>query len=42
MSWQLIWEVVLAVAVTGFAVMAVVVTVGGFRDLRALMRRLKP
>lgn len=39
-AWASFWSVVLIVSLGGFAVLAVVVTVGGWRDLRAMLAEL--
>ena len=39
--WILLWKWVLIVGVALFAVMAVVVTIGGARDVRDLFRTLR-
>ena len=41
MSWMLLWKIMLVVAMVAFAGMAVVVTVGGFHDIRKLVTRLR-
>lgn len=38
--WPTFWGVVLAASLLGFAALAIVVTVGGWRDLRAMLREL--
>ena len=40
MSWMLLWKIVLLVSISCFALMAVVVTIGGAHDVRKLFRRL--
>lgn len=39
--WIWLWKFVLIVSVGLFATMAVVVTIGGARDIRKLLRRLR-
>ncbi len=39
-SWILLWKVVLIVGIGLFAILAVVVTIGGFLDVRRLFRML--
>jgi hypothetical protein len=39
-SWLTIWTVLLIAGVGAFAVMALVVTVGGFFDVRAMFRKI--
>jgi hypothetical protein len=39
-SWTTFWGAVLGGGVLGFSVLAVSVTVGGFRDVRAMFRRI--
>lgn len=39
-AWATFWSVVLIASLAGFAVLAIVVTVGGWRDLRAMLREL--
>lgn len=38
--WLTFWTVVLAAALLGFAILAVVVGIGGMRDLRDLFRSI--
>ena len=38
--WMTFWGALFAVIVVGYALLAVVVTVGGARDLRSLFRKL--
>jgi hypothetical protein len=40
MNWELLWKVVLLATLAAFAAMAVLVTIGGARDIRRLLRRL--
>ena len=40
MSWIALWKLVLIAAVTGFAVLAVVTTIGGAWDMVRLFQRL--
>ncbi len=39
--WILLWKIVLVVGVGLFAVLAVVVTIGGARDIAKLLRTLR-
>ena len=39
-SWMLLWKVVLISGISLFAVLAIVVTIGGFFDIRRLFRKL--
>ncbi|MBC8354665.1 MAG: hypothetical protein H8E66_21925 [Planctomycetes bacterium] len=41
MSWMLLWKVVLLLSIGCFALMAVIVTIGGAVDVRRLFRRLR-
>ncbi|MCA9119403.1 MAG: hypothetical protein H6822_05810 [Planctomycetaceae bacterium] len=41
MSWMLLWKIVLFVAVACFAIMTVVVTIGGALDVRRLFNKLE-
>ena len=38
-SWANFWAAVIILALTAFAILAVVVTIGGWRDLMALLKR---
>ncbi len=38
--WTTFWAVLLVVALTIFAALAVVVTIGGFFDVKALLRNI--
>jgi len=40
-GWMTFWAILLGVSLAGFAVLAVVVAVGGFFDLKAMFRALK-
>jgi hypothetical protein len=40
-GWMTFWAILLGASLTGFAVLAVVVAIGGFFDLRAMFRTLK-
>lgn len=40
-GWMMLWTTVLLVALTFFAALAVTVTVGGFLDLRKMLRQLR-
>ena len=39
-SWTTFWAYVIAIGVLGFAILAVIVAIGGFRDVRAMFRRI--
>ena len=39
--WETFWQVVLVIGVTGFAVLVVVVAIGGLADIRAMLRRIE-
>ena len=39
--WVSFWGIVLVVGLAAFAVLAVLVTVGGFGDARAMFRRIE-
>tara|TARA_A100001037_G_C15121235_1_gene623941 strand:+ start:1450 stop:1614 length:165 start_codon:yes stop_codon:yes gene_type:complete len=39
--WQWIWKALFVLALVVFAAMSIWVTIGGFRDLKLLVRRLK-
>lgn len=39
-QWTSLWTLVLTAGSGGFAVLALVVTVGGFRDVKAMFRRI--
>ncbi len=39
--WMILWTVVFAVCLIGFAVVAVVVAIGGIGDIRALFVNMK-
>ena len=41
MTWDILWEWVFFLGVGSFAVMAVIVTIGGFFDLLKLFARLR-
>ena len=41
MTWELFWKIVLIGVVSAFALMSVLVTVLGARDIRKLLKRLK-
>ncbi|MEQ9410808.1 MAG: hypothetical protein RIK87_24060 [Fuerstiella sp.] len=41
MNWELIWKVVFIAVVSVFAVMSVLVTVLGAKDIRRLLKHLK-
>ncbi len=38
--WNTIWALVFAAGLTGFAVLAVYVTIGGAGDVREMLRRI--
>lgn len=40
-AWMVFWSVVLYVAVGLFSIMAVYVTIFGFRDIRRMLRELR-
>lgn len=40
-SWELFWAVLFAGTMTVFFALSVVVTVGGFRDVKAMFRSLR-
>jgi len=40
-GWVLFWAIVLGVSLSGFTVLALVVTVGGWKDLRKMLADLK-
>ena len=39
-NWIIVWQVCLTAALTGFAILAGVVTIGGARDIRRLLQKL--
>ena len=39
-AWAIFWGVVLLASLATFAIVVVVVTIGGFRDLRAMLKNL--
>ena len=39
--WETFWQIILLVSVVGFAVLAVVVTFGGWSDIRAMLRKIE-
>jgi hypothetical protein len=39
-GWILFWGVVIAGGVGGFLVLAVIVAIGGYRDVRAMISRI--
>ena len=39
--WELIWQVCLIGSLIAFSVMAVIVSIGGARDIRRMLRRLE-
>lgn len=41
MSWELFWKIVLVTVVSAFAVMSVLVTILGGRDVRRLLQKLR-
>ncbi len=38
--WEIFWQVVLLVSVVAFAGLAVVVAIGGFGDIRSMLRSI--
>ena len=38
-GWASFWTFVIIITVTAFALLAIVVTIGGFRDLKILLRK---
>ncbi len=38
--WEIFWQVVLLVSLVAFAVLAVVVAIGGFGDIRSMLRSI--
>ncbi len=40
-TWALIWKVMFIGVMVGFAGMSVWVTIGGWRDIKSLLRKLK-
>lgn len=38
--WEVFWQVVLLVSVVAFAVLVVVVAIGGFGDIRSMLRSI--
>lgn len=41
MSWMMLWKISLIVSIACFAVMAVIVSIGGALDVRRLFQRLR-
>lgn len=41
MSWMMLWKLVLLMSIGCFAIMAVIVTIGGAFNIRKLFRRLR-
>jgi len=39
--WILLWKALFVVSLSAFSVMAIVVTIGGYKDLRRLIVKLK-
>jgi hypothetical protein len=39
--WEGLWQIVLLVSVVGFAILTVVVGIGGLADIRAMLRRIE-
>ena len=39
-GWLTFWEILLVVSLAVFAVLVVLVTIGGFRDIRSMFRAL--
>ncbi len=40
-GWTLFWAIVLGASLTGFSVLALVVTLGGWKELKELLAKLK-
>ena len=40
-TWELVWKIVFWVGLGVFAVMAVWVTIYGYRDIRTMLRRIR-
>ena len=38
--WEVFWQVVLLVSLVAFAGLAVVVAIGGFGDIRSMLRKI--
>ena len=38
--WEIFWQVILLVSVVAFAGLAVVVAIGGFGDIRSMLRNI--
>ena len=41
MTWELIWKLVFIIVLSSFAVMSIVVTVLGARDIKRLLQQLR-
>ena len=39
-SWALFWAALLVVTLLGYTILAVFVTIGGFKDIREMFRKL--
>lgn len=39
-GWMWFWTIFLVISIAIFATMAVVVTIGGFRDMRTMLKRI--
>ena len=39
-TWELIWTIVFGVSLIAFASLVVVVSIGGFSDIRAMLRSI--
>ena len=40
-AWITFWTILIATSVTGFALLALVVTIRGLQDVRSMLRRMK-
>ncbi len=40
-SWSIVWKIIFIIGVGMFAILTVLVTIGGARDVGKLIRRLK-
>jgi hypothetical protein len=41
MTWELLWKLVFIIVLSAFAVMSIVVTLLGARDIKRLLQRLR-
>jgi len=41
MSWMLLWKIVFVIGISGFALMAVWVTIAGAKDIKRLFKRIE-